>query len=235
MLSTEPRVEFQIPIEVGDRDEARALVDVYAPIFGRLPWALRQHVRAIELHRDEFGRGCNASLYRYVDDPTYPSSGEVRCNTTNTDREVQRGFMEEIFLHEGVHVSLDPDHAGSAGWLEAQASDPTFISTYARDNPAVLGFAVVEVRTWPRLSRPWFAVRYRPDRDNDLHGGRTLIRNRRSLTRVPARLAYLDRQHFDMSPYMRVAPVPALPLVGLLLLAGLLLAAGGQPIFNWRP
>ena len=30
---------------------------------------------------------------------------------------------------------MDGPHAASAGWLAAQAADPEFISTYARDNP----------------------------------------------------------------------------------------------------
>ena len=223
-------VEFQIPVSVGSSDEARDLVDVYAPIFGRLPWALRQHVRGIELHRDQLGRRCNAALYRYVDNPTYPSSGEVRCNTTNTDREVQRGFMEEIFLHEGAHVSLDPDHAGSAGWLQAQESDPTFISTYARDNPGCPGLRGCGSEDLAETFSAWFAVRYRPDRITTYAGGRDPHQEQAILDAVPARLAYLDRQHFDMRPYMRVAPVPALPLVGVLLLAALLVVAGRRSI-----
>ena len=42
---------------------------------------------------------------------------------------VRSGFMEEALFHQGVQVSLD-----HLGWREAQQADPTFISTWARDN-----------------------------------------------------------------------------------------------------
>ena len=192
------RVEFQVHSDTGSSEEARALVDVYAPIFGRLPRALRQHVREIELHWQDEGCCCNAAFY---DNPD-PSAGAIRCNAARANHEAERGFMEEIFLHEAVHVSLDPDHRLAAGWLEAQHSDPTFISDYARDNPRTEDLA--------ETFSAWFAVRFRPDRI-------TADQQQKILDAVPARLAYLDRQNFEMSPYVRAAPVPALPLGGLVL------------------
>lgn len=45
------------------------------------------------------------------------------------------GYLEEIFLHEGTHTSMDADHAATARWMEAQAADGVSISTYGRDNP----------------------------------------------------------------------------------------------------
>ena len=200
------RVEFQVHSDTGSSEEARALVDVYAPIFGRLPWALRQHVREIELHGQDEGCCCNAAFY---DNPD-PSAGAIRCKTAGTNHEAERGFMEEIFMHEAVHVSLDPDHRLAAGWLEAQQSDPTFISDYARDRPRHEDLA--------ETFSAWFAVRFRPDRI-------TADQQQKILDAVPGRLAYLDRQGFDMAPYVRVAPVRALPLVGVLLLAVLLMLA----------
>ena len=44
------------------------------------------------------------------------------------------GILEETFVHEAAHTSLDAVHASSAGWIAAQQADPNFISTYARDN-----------------------------------------------------------------------------------------------------
>ena len=54
----------------------------------------------------------------------------------------------------------------------------------------------------------WFAVRYRPDRI-------TREQYQAIVEGIPNRLAYLDDQHFDMTPYRRAAPVPAVPLGGL--------------------
>ena len=43
------RMEFQVHPEIGARTEARAQVDTYAPIFGRLPWELRARVTEVEI------------------------------------------------------------------------------------------------------------------------------------------------------------------------------------------
>lgn len=52
-----------------------------------------------------------------------------------TPEYVRDGILEETLAHEAAHVSLDDDYADASGWRAAQRSDPTFISTYARDNP----------------------------------------------------------------------------------------------------
>ena len=126
---------------------------------------------------------------------------------------VQRGYMEEVFMHEGAHASLDPEHRASPGWLDAQRSDPAFISTYARD--------VSHREDVAETFSTWFAVRYRPET-------LSMQQHQAILDAVPHRLAYFDEQHFDMAPYVRATPVPALPLVGLLLLATMLVAAGSR-------
>lgn len=103
------------------------------------------------------------------------------------------------------------------GWLSAQRSDPTFISTYARDVPDREDVA--------ETFSAWFAVRYRPDT-------LSATQEQTILEAIPNRLAYLDRQHFNMAPYVRVAPVPALPLVSALLLAVVLMLAGRRQIVS---
>ena len=68
----------------------------------------------------------------------------------------QQGFLAEAFVHEGVHTSLDSTHADAPGWRAAQAADPTFISTYARDYPDREDLA--------ESFSAWLAVRHRRDR-----------------------------------------------------------------------
>ena len=76
---------------------------------------------------------------------------------------IDDGNLEELFLHEGSHISLDrlievhyriikypPGrytsnailnfHQGTDEWLCARQQDKAFISTYARDNVARLTF-----------------------------------------------------------------------------------------------
>src|SRR5262249_31092567 len=95
------------------------------------------------------------------------------------------GILEETFVHEASHTSLDADHAASAGWLAAQAADPNFISTYARDNPTREDVA--------ESFLPWLMVRYFPSRISvaDFNA---------ITTSIPNRLAYFDAQHFNLTP-----------------------------------
>ncbi len=87
------------------------------------------------------------------------------------------GYLEEIFVHEGTHTSIDGDHGAAARWLEAQAAAGTFVSTYARDNPTREDVAETMV--------PYLAQRFRADRLAP--GTVDTIR-----AAIPNRLRYLD-------------------------------------------
>ena len=204
------QVEFEVHSEIGGRAEARAQVDVYALIFGQIPASLMGHLQQVEIHQTG-GHAMQARRYNAGD----PNSGAVNINIAFVAEHNmrQRGFLEEFTLHETVHVSWDNYHLRAPGWLEAQQNDPGFITLYARDYPDREDLADTAVA--------WFAVRYRPETiSSDQYD--VIIET------IPNRLAYLDRQNFDMSPYVRDTPVPALPLVGLLLLATMLVAAGSR-------
>ena len=70
---------------------------------------------------------------------------------------MQDGLLEEAFLHEASHTSLDREHASSKGWLAAvQADGGNFISDYAQEYPQ--GEDIAE--TFPIC----FAVQYKPER-----------------------------------------------------------------------
>ena len=114
-----PATEFQVNPEFGTRTEAEAAAREYAPAIGRIPAALREDVDAVWIHRgnEAFGGG-NRSLL---------------VHTGRGEEYRQQGFLAEAFVHEGVHTSLDSTYADAPGWRAAQAADPTFISTYARD------------------------------------------------------------------------------------------------------
>ena len=58
--------------------------------------------------------------------------------TMHTEYFLDDDWLEEQFLHEGAHTSLDWASGGTVdeiGWTEAQAADCyEYISEYARDN-----------------------------------------------------------------------------------------------------
>ena len=163
--------EFQVNPEFGTWTEAEAVARAYAPAIGQIPVALREDVDAVWIHRGD-----------------EPFGGGNRALTVHTDRGEQyrqRGILPEILVHEGVHASLDSAHADAPGWLAAQAADPTFISTYARDYPGREDLA--------ESFSAWLAVRHRRDRITE--GMADTI-----TSAIPHRLAYFDSLDLNLCP-----------------------------------
>jgi len=165
-------IEFQVNPEYGSQANAQVPVAFYAPVIGRLPRVLRKNVQTSWIHKGDevFGGGNNNLLIH---------TGSLAQGYIDT------GILEETLAHEASHTSLDPTIAAAPGWLAAQAADPEFISTYARDNPTREDVAESFV--------PWLAV--------------TLARSRISVTdydkivgAIPTRLAYFSAQAFDLAP-----------------------------------
>lgn len=163
--------EFQVNPEFGTWTEAEAAARAYAPAIGQIPVALREDMDAVWIHRgDELFGGGNRSLLLYTD---------------RGEQYKEREVLPEIFVHEGVHTSLDSAHADAPGWLAAQAADPTFISTYARDHPDREDLA--------ESFSAWLAVRHRRDRITE--GMADTI-----TAAIPHRLAYFDSLHLNLCP-----------------------------------
>lgn len=163
--------EFQVNPEFSTWEEAEAAARDYAPAIGQIPAALRGDVDAVWIHRgDEAFGGGNRSLL---------------VHTGRGAQYRQQGFLAEVFVHEGVHTSLDSTHADAPGWRAAQAADPTFISTYARDHPDREDLA--------ESFSAWLAVRHRRDRITE--GMADTI-----TAAIPNRLAYFDSLDLNLCP-----------------------------------
>ena len=93
--------------------------------------------------------------------------------------------MEETLVHEAAHSSLDEYHSASKGWINAQNLDPSFISTYARDNP--------EREDVAETFLLYLALRYRRDPIS------ATLRDT-MLETIPNRIKYFDAQNFKMYP-----------------------------------
>ena len=164
-------IEIQVNPEFGDVDAARIEAQRYAPVIGQLPGGLRRNVETVWIHKgvNPFGGGNNNLL----------------IHTGQADLYVNNGILEETFVHEASHTSLDARFASAHGWLAAQDADPVFISTYARDNPTREDIA----ETW----LTYFAIRYRADRIS------TSLKDK-IVAAVPNRIKYFDEHPFDLSP-----------------------------------
>ncbi len=174
-------VEIQVNPELSQADadtEAR----YYAAAVGRLPAFLFRDLQTMWIHAGlfPFGGGNNNLLIHTAQGADYAAGG----------------YLEEIFLHEGAHTSLDAYHATTARWQEAQAADGVAISTYARDNPAREDVAETLV---PYLAQRFFADRLPAD---DLATIRATI---------PNRIIYLDCLALTAAPVARTPDAPAGP------------------------
>jgi hypothetical protein len=163
--------EVQVNPEFGSSDSALVEAQKNATVIGRLPTALRMDVQTVWIHKgiEPFGGGNNNLLIHIGQAALYEADG----------------ILEETFVHEASHSSLDASHASAPGWLAAQIADSGFISTYARDNPQREDIA--------ESFLPYLAVRYRSDRI-------TQGLNDTIVQTIPHRIAYFDSQSLNMYP-----------------------------------
>ncbi len=164
-------IEVQVNPEFGSVEQARAAALRFAPVIGQLPHSLRTDVQTVWIHQGVF--------------PFGGGNNNLLIHVGQADDYVSSGILEETLVHEASHTSLDARHAASPGWLAAQAADPEFISTYARDNSTREDIA--------ESFLPYLAVRYRQDRIS------TSLADKITQA-VPNRIAYFDAQTLDLYP-----------------------------------
>ena len=164
-------VEVQVNPEFTNSTMATVDATKYATVIGRLPTYARSRVQTVWLHKgvNPFGGGNNNLLIH---------TGQAALYETD-------GILEETFVHESGHTSLDPTNAAAPGWIAAQNADPNFISTYARDNPTREDVA--------ESILCWLAVRHRSSRIS-------LSLSNTIATNIPNRLAYFDSLNLEMYP-----------------------------------
>lgn len=164
--------EVQVNPEFVTSELAQVEVQKYALEIGRLPKSLRMNVETVWIHKgvQPFGGG----------------NKNILIHVGQADLYVMDGILEETLVHEATHTSLDATHAASSGWLDAQKKDPTFISTYARDNPTREDVAETFLL--------YLAVTHRKDRiSSELEKTVT--------TTIPNRIKYLNIQSWDLHPF----------------------------------
>lgn len=146
-------------------------VQTYAAALGKIPTCLRTGVHELWIHAGvaSFGGGNNA----------------IVIHTGRGEEYITSGILEEAFVHEGTHCSLDATYAGAAGWTSAQNADPDFISTYAAGAPTTEDLA--------ESMLPWLAVRHRASRISSVDYN-TIT------STIPNRLDFIDGIVCDLYP-----------------------------------
>ncbi|MBF16741.1 MAG: hypothetical protein CL740_07070 [Chloroflexi bacterium] len=121
-FSDDSEIEVQVNSEFENKTNAEKIALIYLEEIGRLPKLFRKNLETVSIHKgyENFGGGNNNFVIHH-----------------DNGLELKKyGLLEEIFLHEGVHTSLDSDHSLSNAWINAQKSDNgNFISDYAKQYP----------------------------------------------------------------------------------------------------
>ncbi len=152
----------------------KALVQAlkYGKMAGQLPNFLRTNLKTITIHKgNRAWGGGNYDILIHIND----TGAKHKC-------------AEEVMLHEGGHVSLDPDFGGSVKkdpWKKAAKADGKFISKYAKEYPDRED--VAETINW------WVAIRCKKDRISELN-------YKKIIKTIPNRLKYLDEKNYDTYP-----------------------------------
>ena len=165
-------IEIQVNPEFGTHEESQAQAEKFAPVIGRLTTELRKDVETVWIHKgtEPFGGGNNNLL--------------IHTDYSALHYEDQ-GILEETFVHEAAHTSLDAYHSTTSQWIKAQEEDCRFISNYAEEHPTREDIAESYL--------PYFAVRYRSDRIS------TELKEKIE-SAIPKRIQYFDSQSFKMHP-----------------------------------
>ena len=164
--------EIQVNPEFGSPEAAQVQAEKYAEVIGRLTTELRKDVETVWIHKglEPFGGG-NNNLLIHTD--------------WSVEHYEDQGILEETFVHEASHTSLDSYHASDPDWITAQSEDCNFISNYAKDNP--------EREDIAESYLPYLAIRYRSDRIPA--SLKEIIENA-----IPKRIEYFDSKNFKMHP-----------------------------------
>ena len=165
------QIEIQVNPEFGDHEASRYQAEKFASIIGQLSKELRKDVKTVWIHKGDFPfGGGNNNLLIHTD-----------YSANNYE---EQGILEETFIHEAAHTSLDAYHSKDTLWIQAQEKDCVFISDYAEKHPRREDIA--------ESFLPYLAIRYKPDRiPIEL---KNLIENT-----IPNRIKYFDNQNFNMS------------------------------------
>lgn len=169
-LGANTTIEVQVNAEF-TKAEAEAQRDRYLPAIGRLPAFLLADVDTVWIHKGTHGFG--------------GGNRNLLIHTGQGERYIQDGILEETFVHEGTHTSMDARYAADPRWRCAQALDKTAVSPYAADHPSREDLAETLLL--------YLALRHRPDALSPAQ--------RQRLTRaIPNRLRFLDRLKLSMTP-----------------------------------
>lgn len=116
-------VEVWSSPDFADRNSSNRYTALLAEALGKIPAAIRRKLSHVVIHAgDETAFAEEAGRFFVI-------------YSENMDQRISTHDLEETVFHETVHATLEKEHAAAPQWIEAQTSDPGFITDYAAKHP----------------------------------------------------------------------------------------------------
>lgn len=113
------KVEVRAVSELEKEGTAFEYIEHVGKALGKLPQSLRVKLSHVVIHAGDETAFAEEEGHFFV------------LYSRNIDRRLSTHDLDETVFHETIHATLESDHAGAAGWLAAQASDPGYVTHYA--------------------------------------------------------------------------------------------------------
>ena len=109
--------------QLKDSKTAARYVSLVGTALGKLPMALREKLSHVVLHSGDETAFAEEEGHFFV------------LYSANIEKRIATHDLEETVFHETIHATLEAGHAQNPAWLQAQKSDPGFITKYAEKLP----------------------------------------------------------------------------------------------------
>lgn len=113
--------EVRVNLEFGSPEAAMEQGHFHAEVIGRAATELRAGLETITIHAGDLPYG--------------GGSNDLLIHTGRTASASALGALEEIMIHELVHITFDMNQDPDAAYIAAQVADGTFPSAYAEEFP----------------------------------------------------------------------------------------------------
>lgn len=121
---------------------AQEYAEKLCPRLGKLPDFQRNLLNHVVIHNGDSGAFAEIEGQFFI------------LYSDNMDDRISTHDLEETVFHESVHASYQFMYQNDPSWLNAQSSDPTFVTDYAQNNPQIEDMAESALFAYTLLSYP---------------------------------------------------------------------------------
>ncbi len=135
-------VEIWCHSTFGSQAAAREYADKLCPRLGKLPGFQRNLLDHVVIHNGDDGAFAEIEGQFFI------------LYSDNMDKRISTHDLEETVFHESVHASYQFMYQNDVTWLDAQSQDPTFVTDYAQQNPAIEDIAESALFAYTLITHP---------------------------------------------------------------------------------